>query len=85
MEENKTVQVEEKVQDKGLSQIQANEKRSWSEPENYGTYDTSACPAYGQFDVIPIEADIDHLSKYDYLIFLGWNTMTEENMKKRRI
>ena len=29
MEENKTVQVEEKVQDKGLSQIQANEKRSW--------------------------------------------------------
>ena len=62
--------------------FELNEKRSWSEPENYGTYDTSACPAYGQFDVIPIEADIDHLSKYDYLIFLGWNTMTEENMKK---
>lgn len=59
-----------------------NEKRSWSEPENYGDYDTSASPAYGQFDVVPIEADADYLSKYDYLIFLGWNTMTEENMEK---
>ncbi len=59
-----------------------NAKRSWSEPENYGEYDTSAYPAYGQFDVVPIEADVDHLSQYDYLIFLGWNTMTEENMKK---
>lgn len=62
--------------------FELNEKRSWSEPENYGTYDTSSSPAYGQFDVIPIEADIDHLSKYDYLIFLGWNTMTQENMEK---
>lgn len=62
--------------------FELNEKRSWSEPENYGEYDTSATPAYGQFDVVPIEADVEHLSKYDYLIFLGWNTMTEENMKK---
>jgi len=62
--------------------FELNEKRSWAEPENYGLYDTSSSPAYGQFDIVPIEADVDHLSKYDYLIFLGWNTMTEENMKK---
>lgn len=62
--------------------FELNEKRSWSEPENYGLHDTSATPAYGQFDVVPVEADVDHLSKYDYLIFLGWNTMTEENMVK---
>ncbi len=62
--------------------FELNEKRSWSEPENYGEYDTSSTPAYGQFDIVPIEADVDHLSEYDYLIFLGWNTMTEENMKK---
>ena len=62
--------------------FELNEKRSWSEPENYGDYDTSSTPAYGQFNIVPIEADVDHLSEYDYLIFLGWNTMTEENMKK---
>ena len=62
--------------------FELNGKRSWSEPENYGLYDTSASAAYGQFDVVPIEADVDHLSEYDYLIFLGWNTMTRENMEK---
>ncbi len=62
--------------------FELNEKRSWSEPENYGDYDTSSSPAYGQFDVVPIEADLEFLSGYDYLIFLGWNSMTEENMKK---
>ncbi len=62
--------------------FELNEKRSWSEPENYGEYDTSASAAYGQFDVVPIEADVEHLSRYDYLIFLGWNTMTRENMIK---
>ena len=62
--------------------FELNEKRTWSEPENYGEYDTSAYPAYGLYDIVPIETDVDHLSEYDYLVFLGWNTMTEENMKK---
>lgn len=57
-------------------------KRVWYEQENYGEYDTSATPAYGLFDVVPIETDVEHLLNYDYLIFLGWNTMTEENMDK---
>lgn len=57
-------------------------KRPWYEVANYGEYDTSGAPAYGMYDIIPIEADIDVLSNYDYLIFLGWNSMTDENMEK---
>jgi len=57
-------------------------KRKWADVENYGEYDTSAYPAYGTYDVVPIEADVDALSKYEYLVMLGWNTMTDENMDK---
>ena len=57
-------------------------KRQWYDVENYGETDTSALPAYGMYDIVPIEADVDALSKYDYLIFLGWNTMTDEDMDK---
>ena len=57
-------------------------KRTWDDVANYGDNDTSGAPAYGQYDIIPIEAPVDVLSGYDYLIFLGWNTMTEENMAK---
>ncbi|MBE6964655.1 MAG: hypothetical protein E7441_01315 [Ruminococcaceae bacterium] len=57
-------------------------KRTWDDVANYGDNDTSGAPAYGQYDIIPIEASVDVLSAYDYLIFLGWNTMTEENMEK---
>ena len=57
-------------------------KRKWADVDNYGDYDTSAFPAYGTYDVVPIEADVDALSKYEYLVMLGWNTMTDENMDK---
>jgi hypothetical protein len=57
-------------------------KRSWSDIHNYGDSDLSASPAYGQYDIVPIEADVDALKKYDYLVFLGWNTMTDEDMDK---
>lgn len=57
-------------------------KRQWWDIENYGDEDLSSCPAYGQYDIVPIEADADALSKYDYLIFLGWNTMNDEDMDK---
>lgn len=57
-------------------------RRTWADVSNYGDYDLSALPAYGMYDIIPIEADVDALCKYDYLIFLGWNTMTDENMDK---
>ena len=57
-------------------------KRKWSDNSNYGDNDTSALPAYGTFDIVPIEADIGALAKYEYLVMLGWNTMTDENMDK---
>lgn len=57
-------------------------RRTWNDIANYGEYDLSANPAYGMYDVIPIEAGVDALSRYDYLIFLGWNSMTDENMDK---
>ena len=57
-------------------------KRKWADVINYGDNDTSAMPAYGTYDIVPIEADVDALSKYEHLIFLGWNTMTDENMDK---
>ena len=57
-------------------------KRTWNDIANFGDNDLSAYPAYGMYDIVPIEADVEHLSRYDYLIFLGWNSMTEENMDK---
>ena len=57
-------------------------KRRWCDVINYGEEDTSSLPAYGTYDIVPIEADVDALSKYEYLVFLGWNTMTDENMDK---
>lgn len=57
-------------------------KRTWDEVMNYGDNDTSALPAYGMYDIVPIEADAEKLSRYEYLIFLGWNSMTEENADK---
>ena len=57
-------------------------KRPWDDVANYGDNDTSGAPAYGQYDIVPVEASVDVLSRYDYLIFMGWNSMTEENMAK---
>ncbi len=57
-------------------------KRTWNDLANYGERDISASPAYGMYDIVPVEADVDVYSKYDYLIFLGWNSMTEENLDK---
>lgn len=60
-------------------------KRSWKDIENYGDEDLSALPAYGMYDIIPAESDLETMSRYDYLIFVGWNTMTEEiysNLKR---
>lgn len=57
-------------------------KRQWWDIENYGEEDLSALPAYGMYDIVPIEAGVDALSKYDYLIFLGWSTMTDADMDK---
>jgi len=53
-------------------------KRCWSDVHNYGEVDLSGAPAYGTFDIIPATADAELMSKYEYLIFVGWNTMTDK-------
>lgn len=53
-------------------------KRAWCDIHNYGEVDLSGAPAYGTFDIIPATAGVEAFSKYEYLIFAGWNTMTEE-------
>jgi hypothetical protein len=57
-----------------------NTGRKWTDISNFGTNDLSATPAYGTYDVVPIEAGLDALCKYEYLIFVGWNSMTDEDM-----
>ena len=57
-------------------------KRTWADIGNFGERDYSSLPAYGMYDIVPIEADVDKLCRYDYLIFVGWNSMTDENMDK---
>jgi len=39
-------------------------------------------PPCGQMDVVPVEAPLEVLKGYDCLVFLGWNTMTEEQYAK---
>ncbi len=50
----------------------------WHFPVNYGDADYSGAPAYGQYDMLPAEASLEAMKQYDWLIFTGWNTMTEE-------
>jgi hypothetical protein len=53
-------------------------KRSWEFRYRCGESDFSGNPPLGQADVIPMEAPLECLRRYDCLIFLGWNTMTAE-------
>ena len=51
----------------------------WYDFANFGKdgYDYSVGLAYGQYDVLPVESDLSVLNNYDVLIFVGWNTMTD--------
>lgn len=60
-------------------------KRRWCDVHNYGEVDLSGAPGYGLYDVVTINTDVDTLSKYDYLIFVGWNSMTQEIYDKLKI
>ncbi len=53
-------------------------KRGWADTHNFGDEDLSSAPAYGMYDIISATASAEAMKKYDYLIFLGWNTMTDE-------
>ena len=50
----------------------------WHEERNFGDYEYSASPAYGQYDVIPATCPLDVMKQYEWVIFCGWNTMTKE-------
>ena len=50
----------------------------WNDSKNFGDYDFSHAPGYGQYDVIPATCPLDVLKNYEWVIFCGWNTMTPE-------
>jgi len=54
-------------------------RRKWGDVANHGDNDLSNGALY---DIIPIESDLEALCRYDRLIFLGWNTMTDADMDK---
>lgn len=51
---------------------------NWHEMENYAFdgVDLSNAPAYGTYDVIPASTPLEIMQNYDYLIFVGHNTMS---------
>ena len=57
-----------------------NKKRDWWEPDSYEakSRDVSGSLNGGVYDIIPATSSAEAMSKYDSLIFVGWNTMTEE-------
>ncbi len=65
-------------------QLLENIKQStvWHNPAEYGDYAYSNAPGYGDYDIVPVESDLDVLCEYEYLMFLGWNTMTEDIYEK---
>lgn len=58
-------------------------KRRWCDVHNFGDRDYSGVCGYGTYDIVNIDfASELVLSTYDYLIFTGWNTMTEQIYRK---
>ncbi|MBR5140648.1 MAG: hypothetical protein IKV16_06285, partial [Clostridia bacterium] len=54
-------------------------KRRWCDVHNFGPHDYSGAAGYGTYDIVNIGfASVEVLSRYDYLIFTGWNSMTSE-------
>ena len=58
-------------------------KRRWCDVHNFGDRDYSGVCGYGTYDIVNVGlASAEALSAYDYLIFTGWNTMTEDIYEK---
>jgi hypothetical protein len=53
-------------------------KEDWAKETVQGDLDFSGNPPLGQYDLVPAEAPAEILHRYGCLVFLGWNTMTEE-------
>ena len=56
----------------------------WFSQENFAFdgVDLSSSPAYGSYDVIPASSPLSVINNYDYLIFVGHNTMSKELYQK---
>ena len=54
----------------------------WHDYTEFGPRTLSNAPAYGDYDIVPVESNLDVLCEYEYLMFLGWNTMTAEIYEK---
>lgn len=56
----------------------------WHDAHTYAAngLDLSAAPAYGSYDILPAETPLQQLCAYDYLIFMGWNTMNSALYEK---
>jgi hypothetical protein len=57
-------------------------KERWASENVQGEEDFSGNPPYGQDDIVPLEAPPKVLQQYTCLVFLGWNTMTDEIYQK---
>ena len=55
-------------------------KRGWWEADHYEVdgHDTSGSVPMGSYDILPACAPVEVMSRYDALVFLGWNTMTDD-------
>lgn len=49
----------------------------WHDTTNFGPVDFGSHFPMGMYDIIPAESSVDVFRQYEYLIFMGWNTMTE--------
>ena len=62
---------------------EVNRKAKWSDPYAYecdGRDHTGQAP-YGTYDIIPATASYEVMAGYDTLIFVGWNTMTDTQLR----
>ncbi|MGI5820213.1 MAG: hypothetical protein ACOX9R_19170 [Armatimonadota bacterium] len=61
---------------------QLHRREEWSNYTVQGERDWSGNPPWGQYDIVPIESELANLQRYECLVLLGWNTMTEELYEK---
>lgn len=59
-------------------------RQEWCRETVQGDEDPSGNPPCGQYDIVPVEAPLEALRQYSCLLFLGWNTMTDEIYRKLR-
>ena len=59
-------------------------RREWSDAYHEGDEDYSGNPPCGQIDIMPAEAPMEIWNRYQTLVFLGWNTATDDLYEKMK-